>query len=74
MITHITSNIMFHAPVVEEDDTCQVCGINYHDENVKSQRDWIGCDGKCGHWFHYKCVGYKRKPSKNAPLLCVSCK
>ena len=22
----------------------------------EEQRGWIGCDGDCGRWFHYKCA------------------
>ena len=38
----------------------------------KGRKGWIGCDGPgCNRWFHYWCVGYKRKPSVNHCLRAM---
>jgi len=50
-----------NAEVVDE-YVCYVCGADYDDDD--NQGVWIGCDNDdCGRWFHYWCVGFKRKPS-----------
>ena len=33
----------------------------------------IGCDGPCRDWYHYKCVGLKRKP-QSKKWFCMTCK
>ena len=60
-------------PVGEENDTCSVCGANYWEETERMRKTWIGCDGRCGQWFHYKCADFKRMPSRKVPFTCSSC-
>ena len=31
----------------------------------KDKMDWIGCDGDCGKWFHYTCVGVVDAPKED---------
>ena len=57
-------------PGDDDNEECVVCGIKYCDDTDKVKKTWIGCDGTCGKWFHYKCAGFKRKPSKKIPFLC----
>ena len=32
---------------------CEICDKKYKKNDGDS---WIGCDGECNRWFHYKCV------------------
>ena len=57
----------------EENESCSVCGSRYGDDSERMKKTWIGCDGICGKWFHYKCVGFKRKPTQKTPFLCSAC-
>ena len=58
----------------DSDDECEVCGISYKTDSDKGRKGWIGCDGPgCNRWFHYWCVGYKRKPSAKSLFLCYAC-
>ena len=58
----------------DSDDECEVCGISYKSDSDKRRKGWIGCDGPgCNRWFHYWCVGYKRKPSAKSLFLCNAC-
>ena len=43
-------------------DRCSSCGVKW--KKVTDKREiWIECS-KCGRWFHLKCTGRKRQPSK----------
>ncbi len=33
----------------------------------------IGCDS-CDKWYHFRCAGYRRMPSKRARFICKYCK
>ena len=69
----IRTNILLCFLLEGEDANCQECGKCYDDEDEKLQKAWIGCD-KCWRWFHYQCVGFKRKPSKKTNFICRICK
>ena len=54
---------------------CEVCGGTYEDDSEEKKKAWIGCDRTgCDRWFHYWCVGFKRKPSTRCKFLCYVCK
>ena len=55
----------------EDDDAmCPVCEKMYSKDTEQKKKQWIGCEGPCERWYHYKCAGYKRMPAKDRSL-CV---
>ena len=52
-----------------DEGECQKC----HKSSVTGDDHlWVGCD-TCKRWYHWKCLGYKRRPSKKQKIRCVSC-
>ena len=43
------------------------CGVSHTEDHM------IGCDGPCGHWFHYDCVGISDTFTSRASWYCETC-
>ena len=51
-----------------DEGECQKC----HKSSVTGDDHlWVGCD-TCKRCYHWKCLGYKRRPSKKQKIRCVS--
>lgn len=44
-----------------DENVCQVYFAVFNEADEKDKKAWIGCDGDCGQWYHYRCAGFKRK-------------
>ena len=53
-----------------DSEICRGCGSQYHE---KESHQWVGCDQSDTHWWHYKCAGYKRKPTARTKFVCSLC-
>ena len=50
----IYAQLTSHTLIDEDEDTCQGCGGNYDEDDTKSKKAWIRCDGSgCWRWYHY---------------------
>ena len=47
---------------------CGICNKKYRKNDSDN---WIGCDGECNRWFHYKCVGVTDVPQED--WFCPDC-
>ena len=67
--TCMLKNISYSILAIDEDQ-CQVCKQKFQEgeDNL-----WVGCD-LCTRWYHWKCLGYKRRPSKKQRLPCICSK
>ena len=43
------------------------CGVSHTEDHM------IGCDGPCGRWFHYDCVGISDTFTSRASWYCETC-
>ena len=52
-------------------NTCSACGIKWK-KVTDEEEEWLECS-KYGRWYHLKCTGRKRLPSKKHNWYCNSC-
>ena len=62
-----TYNPMKMCLVYTDEEHCPGCAGVYTDEEDDL---WSGCDVSEKHWWHYRCAGYKRKPSLRRHFVC----
>lgn len=61
--------------VPEEEEPCAADDCKVKDDDNGNDVDWIEC-GKCGAWFHQKCVDLgtmTKEELQNFDFLCVKC-
>ena len=42
--------------------------VNTPEVHLKDMVDWLGCDGKCGRWFHAPCLFLSAEPFQDASI------
>lgn len=55
-------------------ETGEDCAAENCLKPTEDSLDWVQCDGKCGQWFHMKCVDLtKQELSEDDEFLCLHC-
>ena len=53
----------------EDSSHCFSCGKQYEDGQ---EHLWVGCD-TCYWWYHFKCAGFSRCPTRKDEFICCIC-
>lgn len=62
------------SPVVSEHEENEECAFEHCLKPIEDSLDWVQCDGKCGQWFHMKCVDLTRHEiTEEEEYICSNC-